>query len=130
MPKFKKLIFIDDDRPTNVFHQIIVEESGLSEETIFFDNAVKALDYFKEMIKEDNYTLPDFIFLDINMPVMNGLDSSREIRNIGLNTPIIALTAINAINPEKDFGSYGIDDAIVKPYKTEQLLELLLKYIN
>ena len=70
------------------------------------------------------------ILMDVNMPVMNGLDSSKEIRNIGLNTPIIALTAVNAINPEKDFGSYGIDDAIVKPYKTEQLIELLLKYIN
>jgi len=117
----KKILIVDDNKINQLVTQKVLEQHGMSHGIA--DNGLDAI----EKVKEQSY---DAILMDVNMPVMNGLDSSREIRNIGLNTPIIALTAINAINPEKDFGSYGIDDAIVKPYKTEQLLELLLKYIN
>ncbi len=117
----KKILIVDDNKINQLVTQKVLEQHGMLHGIA--DNGLDAI----EKVKEQSY---DAILMDVNMPVMNGLDSSREIRNIGLNTPIIALTAINAINPEKDFGSYGIDDAIVKPYKTEQLLELLLKYIN
>ncbi|SNR40920.1 response regulator [Dokdonia pacifica] len=117
----KKILIVDDNKINQLVTQKVLEQHGMSHGIA--DNGLDAI----EKVKEQSY---DAILMDVNMPVMNGLDSSREIRNIGLNTPIIALTAINAINPEKDFGSYGIDDAIVKPYRTERLLELLVKYIN
>ncbi len=116
----KKILIVDDNKINQLVTQKVLEQHGMLHGVA--KNGLDAL----EKVKEQSF---DAILMDVNMPVMNGLDSSREIRNIGLNTPIIALTAINTINPEKDFGTYGIDDAIVKPYRTEQLLELLVKHI-
>lgn len=116
----KKILIVDDNKINQLVTQKVLEQHGMLHGVA--NNGLDAI----EKVKEQFF---DAILMDVNMPIMNGLDSSREIRNIGLNTPIIALTAVNTENPEKDFGSYGIDDAIVKPYRTEQLLELLLKYI-
>ena len=116
----KKILIVDDNKINQLVTQKVLEQHGMLHGVA--NNGLDAI----EKVKEQYY---DAILMDVNMPIMNGLDSSREIRNIGLSTPIIALTAVNAENPEKDFGSYGIDDAIVKPYRTEQLLELLVKYI-
>lgn len=116
----KKILIVDDNKINQLVTQKVLEQHGM-----LHGVANNGLDAIKK-VREQAF---DAILMDVNMPIMNGLDSSREIRNIGLDTPIIALTAVNAENPEKDFGSYGIDDAIVKPYRTEQLLELLVKYI-
>ncbi len=115
----KKILIVDDNKINQLVTQKVLEQHGM-----FHRVANNGLDAI-EKVKEHYF---DAILMDVNMPIMNGLDSSKEIRNIGLETPIIALTVVNAENPEKDFGSYGIDDAIVKPYRTEQLLELLVKY--
>ena len=116
----KKILIVDDNKINQLVTQKVLEQHGMLHGVA--NNGLDAI----EKVKEQYF---DAILMDVNMPIMNGLDSSREIRNIGLSTPIIALTAVNAENPDKDFGSYGIDDAIVKPYRTEQLLELLVKYI-
>ncbi|MFC4635340.1 ATP-binding protein [Dokdonia ponticola] len=116
----KKILIVDDNKINQLVTQKVLEQHGMLHGVA--NNGLDAL----EKVKEHAF---DAILMDVNMPVMNGLDSSKAMRDFGLNTPIIALTAVNAVNPEKDFGTYGIDDAIVKPYRTEQLLELLVKYI-
>jgi len=116
----KKILIVDDNKINQLVTQKVLEQHGMLHGVA--NNGLDAL----EKVKEHAF---DAILMDVNMPVMNGLDSSRAMRDFGLNTPIIALTAVNAVNPEKDFGTYGIDDAIVKPYRTEQLLKLLVKYI-
>lgn len=116
----KKILIVDDNKINQLVTQKVLEKHGMLHGVA--NNGLDAL----EKVKEHAF---DAILMDVNMPIMNGLDSSRAMRDFGLNTPIIALTAVNAENPEKDFGMYGIDDAIVKPYRTEQLLELLVKYI-
>lgn len=116
----KKILIVDDNKINQLVTQKVLEQHGMLHGVA--NNGLDAL----EKVKEHTF---DAILMDVNMPIMNGLDSSRAMRDFGLSTPIIALTAVNAVNPEKDFGTYGIDDAIVKPYRTEQLLELLVKYI-
>ena len=38
MKEFKLLVFIDDDHPTNVFHELVVEEANITEKSIFFNS--------------------------------------------------------------------------------------------
>lgn len=117
----KKILIVDDNKINQLVTQKVLEQYGLQHHTA--SNGLEALN----TAKDHEF---DVILMDVNMPVMNGLDSSKAIRKLEIDTPIIALTAINSTDPEKDFASFGISDAIIKPYKTEKLLELLLKYIN
>jgi len=76
----------------------------------------------------------DLILMDINMPVMNGIDATKSMINLekekGLtHTPIVALTA-NAIKGDRErFLSYGMDDYLSKPIDKDELDRILKKYL-
>lgn len=72
----------------------------------------------------------DLIFMDIHMPVTDGLEATKIMRDMGVETPIIALTA-NAM--EKDRQIYldnGMSDYLGKPFKTIELWDCLCKYLD
>ncbi|XOB62994.1 ATP-binding protein [Campylobacterota bacterium DY0563] len=85
-----------------------------------------------EVFKENKY---DLILMDINMPVMDGIESFKAIRkyeqeNNLIETPVIALTA-NAIKGDKEkFLSLGMNGYLSKPVNTEQLIELFNKFLK
>lgn len=70
----------------------------------------------------------DFIFMDIQMPVKNGIDATLEIRKSGFKGIIIACTA----NSDKtDFDHYknvGMNDVVVKPFKSQKIKEVIEKW--
>jgi two-component system response regulator MprA len=65
---------------------------------------------------------PDVIVLDLGMPVLDGLAVTRRLRNKGLPTPILMLTARDAV-PERVSGlEAGADDYLVKPFAMQELI--------
>jgi len=74
----------------------------------------------------------DLILMDIMMPVMDGLEATREIRKIekanklSEYTPIIAVTANTLDNDREKCLSWGMDEFIAKPFDMNQLNEILL----
>jgi len=79
-----------------------------------------------EMLRMEQYNL---IFMDHMMPEMDGIETTKRIRKMGINTPIIALTA-NAVTSAKEMLLVsGMDDFIAKPIVKEQLYEILAKWI-
>jgi len=71
----------------------------------------------------------DIIFMDHMMPGMDGVETTRKIREMGINTPIIALTA-NAIEGSKEkFLAAGMNDLLTKPIKRELLIKALVDWI-
>ncbi len=80
-----------------------------------------------EQYKKDNY---DLILMDVQMPVMNGYEATKIIREMenekGIRTPIIALTAF-AMESDRDLCiEAGMDDYIAKPFKRQQFLDAIL----
>ncbi len=76
---------------------------------------------------EDN-NIYNIIFMDINMPVMNGIDATKILRKRGVDVPIIALTA-NALEGDKEqYLSEGMDNYLSKPIDIEELEAILNKY--
>ena len=75
---------------------------------------------------------PQFIWMDIRMPVMDGYEATRQIKAKpnGDQTVIIALTASAIQDEEKDILSAGCDDVLRKPFKTESLLEKMAQYLG
>lgn len=82
------------------------------------------------MFKENSY---DMIFMDIQMPEMDGYDATREIRKLektGEHIPIVAITA-NAMEGDKEKCiKAGMDDYICKPLKGEDLETVLSQYLE
>ncbi len=85
-----------------------------------------------EKRKNETY---DLIFMDIQMPVMDGIEATHEILNYEIeeqlkHIPIIALTA-NALKGDKErFLAEGLDEYIPKPIETNELLFILRKFLN
>lgn len=76
----------------------------------------------------------DVILMDINMPVMDGMECTQNIRALSneekANTPIIAITG-NAKNySEDDFRNAGINAYLQKPLNFDQLVEMVKKYTS
>jgi DNA-binding response OmpR family regulator len=63
----------------------------------------------------------DVLLLDINVPIINGLEACKRLRKEGISTPIIMLTAYGDIEDKKDAFNFGADDYLVKPFHFEEL---------
>jgi two-component system response regulator MprA len=68
---------------------------------------------------------PDAIILDIGLPIIDGLDVCRRLRAAGDDTPVLMLTARDAINDRVQGLDAGADDYLVKPFALAELLARL-----
>ena len=73
---------------------------------------------------------PDLILMDIRMPEMDGLDATRIIKEINPDTPIIALSAYAFNENIQEAKAAGCDLFLAKPFKVEELLETIKKFIG
>jgi len=81
-----------------------------------------------EKIKENKY---DIVLMDIQMPVMNGKEASRYIRQrLKLDIPIIALSASALKSEIEDCLQSGINDYVTKPFQEKDLVDSIIKQIN
>lgn len=128
MKKFKKLFFIDDDQATNVYHKIIVNRAEICEEAVFFDSAEKALETYIELKKDPDAVLPDYIFLDINMPIMDGWQFIQEFERLHINDQqvIIMLTTSLSKSDRDKANNFGFVQGFwSKPMNVEMLNKLI-----
>ena len=118
-----RTIIIAEDHPVN---QKLISRffQQFGAETICANNGEEA---YKAAVANPK---ADLIFMDIQMPVMSGVESAQKIRAEGLNIPIIACTANT---DEADFAEYykaGMNDVLIKPFKKQTVYELLQKWIE
>ncbi len=78
-----------------------------------------------EKVIEKSY---DLIFMDIRMPVMGGYEATRILRQKGVKTPIIVLTASDVQDVERRYAEVGCDGYLLKPIDEKELLAILNKY--
>lgn len=70
----------------------------------------------------------DMIFMDIQMPLLDGIGATRAIRKAGITTPIVALSAHAISDDMESARRSGMDDYIIKPVKKESIGRILQKY--
>lgn len=73
---------------------------------------------------------PDLILMDIRMPDMNGLDATRIIKEVNHDVPIIALSAYAFDENIREAKNAGCDGFLAKPFRVEDLIEVVNKYIK
>lgn len=72
----------------------------------------------------------DLILMDIQMPVMNGRDATAALREAGVNTPVIALTANVMAEDIADYRAAGCNDHLAKPIDKQRFFEVLARYLK
>ena len=72
----------------------------------------------------------DLILMDINMPLINGYETTKIIRNKGNSIPIVALTAFDIEEIKDKVFQCGMNDIIIKPFESEKLFEILDKLFH
>jgi len=73
---------------------------------------------------------PDLVFMDCQMPVMNGYEATRKIRAAGINTPIIAVTASALAEERKKCLDCGMNDLITKPFKQSDIYMMIERHLG
>lgn len=119
---FKLNILIAEDYETN---QILLEEHLLKYQNINFQFVQNGKEAVEMLQLNQNF---DVVFMDINMPILDGISATKQIREFNQNIPIVALTA-NALEGDKEkFLSSGMNDYISKPINFDELERVLEKY--
>lgn len=86
----------------------------------------EAYDMVKASMSEDKFF--DLIFMDIQMPNLDGLQSTRLIRQMGYSAPIVALTAFAEESNVKECYDSGMDHFLSKPIRRPALKQVLKKF--
>ena len=80
-----------------------------------------------------NYLLSnsiDLLILDITMPIMNGLELAKALREKSINTDIIAVTAASDIEHLEEMLRYGVIDYLVKPFDRSRFNKAIVKFLK
>jgi len=125
-PSLKGDVLVCEDNEMN--QQVIsdhLEKVGLR--VIIANNGKEGVELVKNRAK--NHEKPfDLIFMDIQMPVMDGLEAAYKISAYKTGTPIVAMTANIMSNDVELYKRNGIPDFLSKPFTTQELWKCLRKY--
>ncbi|MDP8208606.1 MAG: PAS domain S-box protein, partial [Candidatus Electryonea clarkiae] len=118
-----KILVVDDNE--NNISLMIDLLNMFGQEVLVAVNGQEAIDVAK-------INKPDLILMDIKMPVMDGVEATRKLREITefKYTPIIALTASTAAGAEQRHLDAGCNDHMAKPIQSDELIALLKKYLD
>ena len=127
---------IDVDLSLNQFYKILVVEDNKINQIV--TKKILETNNFKSTILDDGYAAInlleneyfDIILMDINMPIINGYETTRLIRKKGITTPIIALTAFDKEEITEQALSAGMNDIIIKPFEQAKLFQIINNLIN
>ncbi|WP_350287146.1 ATP-binding protein [uncultured Croceitalea sp.] len=110
------ILIVDDNRINRMVTRKLLERNSYICSTA--TNGQEAVDLVRNEIF-------DMILMDVNMPVLGGLEATSIIREFNTTVPIIALTAIDPVQLGKDIHSIGVNDAIIKPYEVSDFLDTI-----
>jgi CheY-like chemotaxis protein len=116
----RRILLVEDTELNRIILGKVLQTLNLHCEEA--ENGKVAVDYFKQ---GRTY---DLVLMDKEMPVMDGHEATRQLRSMGVKTPIVALTG-NTLQSDKDlFFEAGVDDFQIKPLSKDRLVQLLARY--
>jgi CheY-like chemotaxis protein len=123
----KTCFLIDDDEDDRDIFQLALQQLGPKFNCVTSDSCTHAL----EILKNGNVT-PDYIFLDLNMPVITGRECLAEIRKLEKfgKTPVLIYTTSSVLKDKEDVMRLGATSFITKPNKVSVLTTVLKEILN
>jgi signal transduction histidine kinase/ActR/RegA family two-component response regulator len=111
-----KILVVEDNLINQLVTKKIIEKNNYGCKVV--DDGYAAL----KILEDESF---DLILMDINMPMMNGFETTKRIRLAGIETPIVALTAFDKDEITDEALSSGMNDIIIKPFEPVKLFKII-----
>jgi len=116
-----KILVAEDNKVNQLVTKNLLKNIGC--DCTIVENGIEAV----EILKKEKF---DLVLMDINMPVMDGMQATQNIRNSDQKTPIIALTASELSEVADECKKAGMNDLINKPLNKKDLSQIIQKNLN
>lgn len=116
-----KILVVEDNKINQIVTRKILQKNNF--ECEIAEDGFEAL----EKVDQQKY---DLVLMDINMPRMNGFETTKLLREKGITIPIVALTAFDKDTIEEEAIESGMDDVLIKPFEPELLFEIISNHIQ
>lgn len=132
--KLNCILLVDDDDATNYIHKRAIMALDCTQEIITKSNGQEALDFLKSTVN-GKYPQPELIFLDINMPLMDGWEFLENYGQLDASqkSEIVIVMLTTSLNPDdhnKAMQISSISDFKPKPLTTKMLQDILSEHFN
>ncbi|RMB59184.1 response regulator [Dokdonia sinensis] len=129
MKKLREILLIDDSESDNFVHSRVIKKAQVTDKITIKYSGEEGIDYLKTLINE-NYPRPSLIFLDINMPGMDGwefLEHYEKLEDIQKADVVIAMltTSTSPVDREKAAGFKLLQHFDNKPLTEENLMKVI-----
>ncbi|MEO0046982.1 MAG: Sensor histidine kinase RcsC [Bacteroidota bacterium] len=118
---FYNILVVEDNKINQMVTKKIIQNSNMS--CTIVDDGYAAL----VALERERF---DLILMDINMPLINGFETTRKIREKGIAIPVIALTAFDKQEVTEEAISAGMNDIMVKPFEPSKLFQVISNNIK
>jgi CheY-like chemotaxis protein len=135
--KLNYVLLVDDNESDNFIHKRVLEKSGIARHVEVAMNGQEALDFLNAKgqfgLAEDVYTQPELIFLDINMPVMDGWEFLEEYHKLdeAQKGKIVFIMLTTSLNPSDKVKAEAMIDGgcfQFKPLTIEMIDTIIQKH--
>lgn len=136
MNKLNCILLVDDDDTTNFYNEFLIKKMGVAENIRVTKNGLEAIDYLKQVNGEsDEFLKPDLIFLDINMPLMNGfqfLEAYEALapENKGEMLIVMLTSSSHPQDVEMAKGRDAVKDYVTKPLMEDTIAQIITTHFG
>lgn len=116
MTPIERIILVDDNEADNVYHEIVIRKAGFTGEILVFETGVLAL----EFLRSDPLTTPSCIFLDINMPMLDGFEVAEQATPLLQGKPTVLLMMLTSSGSPAD-RARAASLPVIQGYQTKPL---------
>jgi CheY-like chemotaxis protein len=132
MPKLTSVLLVDDDATTNYLNKILLTRLGVAEQLLVATNGREALTTLAQTCTAANTSCPALILLDVNMPVMSGIEFLEAYQHLPLGQQqaiviVLLTTSVNARDLER-VQTLPIAGTLTKPLTEAKVTTLLQQY--
>ena len=129
--KLECILLVDDDPDDNMYHRIIIEEMNITDNIDVVLNGLEAITY----LKKNNQAPPELIFLDINMPKMNGWEFLDQYKHLDAKqrARVVIVILTTSANPDHLKKAEQIKEVTgfeTKPLSKEMMSEILKEHFQ
>lgn len=129
MTKVRKVLLVDDDSISNFIHLRLMSRSYKDIDVAQVRNGQEAMEYLRDCTLRVQ-EIPDLIFLDLHMPIMDGIEFMKAFKKLSLqykeNIQIIVISALCTPSDKITMLDLGIKTFLTKPLKEEDLESIFL----
>lgn len=121
----QRFILVDDNEADNVYHEIMIRRAGFTGEVLVFESGADALAF----LEADPLALPTCLFLDINMPQMDGFEFARLATPLLRNKPTVVVMMLTSSDAPQDRQQASetplIQGFVTKPLTAQRVKDML-----